>query len=39
MEIAGHAGLFSTANDISKLIAVLMNKGELIKNNLSGKAL
>ncbi len=26
--IAGHAGLFSTANDISKLMAVLMNKGK-----------
>ena len=27
--VAGHAGLFSTANDISKLMAVLMNKGKL----------
>ena len=27
--VAGHAGLFSTADDISKLIAVLMNKGKL----------
>ena len=25
--VAGHAGLFSTAEDISKLISVLMNKG------------
>lgn len=27
--VAGHAGLFSTANDISKLMAVLMNEGKL----------
>ncbi len=27
--VAGHAGLFSTANDISKLMAVLMNRGKL----------
>lgn len=27
--VAGHAGLFSTAEDISKLIAVLMQKGKL----------
>ena len=27
--VAGHAGLFSTAEDISKLMAVLMNKGKL----------
>ncbi|HEX9251587.1 MAG TPA: serine hydrolase [Ignavibacteriaceae bacterium] len=27
--VAGHAGLFSTASDISKLMAMLMNKGEL----------
>ena len=27
--VAGHAGLFSTANDIAKLIAILMNKGTL----------
>ena len=27
--VAGHAGLFSTANDISKLMTVLMNKGLL----------
>lgn len=27
--VAGHAGLFSTAEDISKLIAVIMNKGKL----------
>lgn len=26
--VAGHAGLFSTANDISKLMAVLMRKGK-----------
>jgi len=26
--VAGHAGLFSTANDISKLISVLMYKGK-----------
>lgn len=25
--IAGHAGLFSTANDLSKLVAMIMNKG------------
>lgn len=29
--VAGHAGLFSTAEDISKLIAVLMQKGKLGK--------
>lgn len=27
--VAGHAGLFSTANDIAKLMDVLMNKGKL----------
>lgn len=27
-DVAGHAGLFSTAEDISKLINVLLNKGE-----------
>jgi len=27
--VAGHAGLFSTAKDISNLMAVLMNKGKL----------
>lgn len=27
--VAGHAGLFSTASDISKLMSVLMNKGKL----------
>lgn len=27
--VAGHAGLFSTAEDISKLMAVLMNNGKL----------
>jgi CubicO group peptidase (beta-lactamase class C family) len=27
--VAGHAGLFSTANDIAKLMTVLMNKGKL----------
>lgn len=27
--VAGHAGLFSTANDIAKLMAILMNKGTL----------
>ncbi|MEO8231976.1 MAG: serine hydrolase [Ignavibacteriota bacterium] len=27
--VAGHAGLFSTAEDISKLMAMLMNKGKL----------
>ena len=32
--VAGHAGLFSTANDISKLIAMLMNKGKLEQNQL-----
>ena len=27
--VAGHAGLFSTAEDISKLMAMLMNKGKI----------
>lgn len=27
--VAGHAGLFSTANDIAKLMTVLMNKGRV----------
>ncbi len=27
--VAGHAGLFSTASDIAKLMAILMNKGTL----------
>ena len=27
--VAGHAGLFSSAGDISKLMAILMNKGKL----------
>ena len=27
--VAGHAGLFSTANDIAKLMSVLLNKGKL----------
>jgi CubicO group peptidase (beta-lactamase class C family) len=27
--VAGHAGLFSTAEDISKLMSVLINKGKL----------
>lgn len=30
--VAGHAGLFSTAEDISKLMTVLMNKGKFGKN-------
>jgi CubicO group peptidase (beta-lactamase class C family) len=31
--VAGHAGLFSTAEDISKLISVLVNKGKLEGDN------
>ncbi len=30
--VAGHAGLFSTASDISKLMSVLMNKGKVGQN-------